>query len=45
MAMGIGDMRIVNKEQGIMDGDAIYSSGRTLNEIYGSDHCPVELVI
>lgn len=33
MAMGIGDMRIVNKEQGIMDGDAIYSSGRTLNEM------------
>ena len=31
MAMGIGDMRIVDKEQGIMDGEAIYLSGRTLS--------------
>ena len=31
MAMGIGDMRIVDKEHGIMDGEAIYLSGRTLN--------------
>ncbi len=31
MAMGIGDMRIVDKEQGIMDGDAIYLSGRALS--------------
>ena len=31
MAMGIGDMRIVDKEHGIMDGEAIYLSGRTLD--------------
>lgn len=31
MAMGIGDMRIVDKEHGIMDGEAIYLSGRTLS--------------
>ena len=31
MAMGIGDMRIVDKENGIMDGEAIYLSGRTLD--------------
>lgn len=31
MAMGLGDMRIVDKEHGIMDGEAIYLSGRTLN--------------
>ena len=29
MAIGIGDMRIVDKEHGIMDGEAIYLSGRT----------------
>lgn len=31
MAMGIGDMRILNREQDIMDGEAIYLSGRTLS--------------
>lgn len=31
MAMGIGDMRIIDKEHGIMDGEAIYLSGRTLS--------------
>lgn len=31
IALGIGDMRIVDKEQGIMDGEAIYLSGRTLS--------------
>ena len=31
IAMGIGDMRIVDKERGIMDGEAIYLSGRTLS--------------
>ena len=30
MAIGIGDMRIVDIEQGIWDGEAIYMSGRTL---------------
>lgn len=33
MAIGIGDMRIVDKEHGIMDGEAIYLSGRTLDEM------------
>lgn len=31
IAIGIGDMRIVDKEHGIMDGEAIYLSGRTLS--------------
>ena len=31
IAMGIGNMRIVDKEHGIMDGEAIYLSGRTLS--------------
>lgn len=30
MAIGIGDMRIVDTEQGIWDGEAIYMSGRAL---------------
>lgn len=30
IAVGIGDMRMVDKEQGIMDGEAIYMSGRAL---------------
>lgn len=33
MAIGIGDMRITNKGQGIMDGEAIYLSGRALNTL------------
>ncbi len=33
MAIGIGDMRIVDTEQGIWDGDAIYMSGRALEEM------------
>lgn len=31
IAVGIGEMRIVNREHGIMDGEAIYLSGRTLS--------------
>lgn len=31
MAIGIGDMRMVDESHGIMDGEAIYMSGRTLN--------------
>lgn len=31
MALGLGNMRLVDREQGIMDGEAIYLSGRTLN--------------
>ena len=30
MAIGIGDMRILDKAQGIMDGEAIYLSGRAI---------------
>ena len=30
ISIGIGGMRIVDREQGIMDGEAIYLSGRTL---------------
>lgn len=31
IAVGIGEMRIVDREYGIMDGEAIYLSGRTLS--------------
>lgn len=31
IAVGIGEMRIVDREHGIMDGEAIYLSGRTLS--------------
>lgn len=37
MAIGLGAMRIVDREQGIMDGDAIYLSGRTLNAMSASN--------
>lgn len=33
MAIGIGDMRIVDMQQGIWDGEAIYMSGRALVEM------------
>lgn len=33
IAVGIGDMRIVDTEQGIWDGEAIYMSGRALEEM------------
>lgn len=32
-AIGIGGMRIVNREQGIMDGEAIYLSGRSITKL------------
>ncbi len=33
MAVGIGDMRIMDTEQGILDGEAIYLSGRALEKM------------
>lgn len=33
IAIGIGNMRIVDKEQGIMDGEAIYLSGRAVENM------------
>lgn len=33
MAVGIGNMRIVNRKEGIMDGEAIYFSGRGLENM------------
>ena len=33
MAIGIGDMRIVDKEHGILDGEAIYLSGRAMEDM------------
>ena len=33
IAIGIGDMRIVNRTEGIMDGEAIYISGRALDKM------------
>lgn len=32
IALGIGSMRIIDKELGIMDGEAIYLSGRKISE-------------
>lgn len=32
MAIGVGEMRIIDKKLGIMDGDAIYKSGRKIAE-------------
>ncbi len=33
IAIGVGEMRIVNKENGIMDGEAIYISGRSITKL------------
>ena len=33
MAIGIGDMRIIDKKEGILDGEAIYLSGRALEKM------------
>lgn len=33
MAIGIGDMRIINKRQDILDGEAIYLSGRAIENM------------
>lgn len=33
MAVGIGEMRIVNIEEGILDGEAIYLSGRAIEQM------------
>ena len=33
LSIGIGDMRIVNRKEGIIDGEAIYSSGRGLEKL------------
>lgn len=33
MAIGIGDMRIIDRENGIMDGEAIYLSGRAIESM------------
>ncbi|MBP5346869.1 MAG: hypothetical protein J6X31_10585 [Bacteroidales bacterium] len=35
IAMGVGEMRISDKEKDMMDGEAIYLSGRTLNSMSG----------
>lgn len=35
VAIGIGDMKIVDKKEDIMDGDSIYYSGRLLNSLVG----------
>ena len=44
MAIGIGELRIVDEERGIIDGEAIYASGRELNALAGSDTVTVSLV-
>jgi hypothetical protein len=37
VAVGIGELSIWNKKKGIIDGEAIYLSGRAVNEMSNSD--------
>jgi len=37
IAIGIGELSIFNKKKGIIDGEAIYFSGRAINEMTASD--------
>jgi len=37
VAVGIGELTIFNKKKGIIDGEAIYLSGRAINELTSSD--------
>jgi len=37
IAVGIGELSIFNREKGIIDGEAIYLSGRAINELTSSD--------
>ena len=37
IAIGIGKLSIFNKKKGIIDGEAIYLSGRAINELISSD--------
>jgi hypothetical protein len=37
IAVGIGELSIWNKQKGIIDGEAIYLSGRTINEMTSGD--------
>jgi len=37
IAVGVGELSIFNKKKGIIDGEAIYLSGRAINEMTSSD--------
>jgi len=37
IAVGVGELAIFNKKKGIIDGEAIYLSGRAINEMTSSD--------
>jgi hypothetical protein len=37
IAVGVGELSIFNKKRGIIDGEAIYLSGRAINEMTSSD--------
>lgn len=37
LAIGLGDMRLVDRKKGIMDGDAIYSSGRAVDSMHSEN--------
>ncbi|MCL1933015.1 MAG: SatD family protein [Candidatus Azobacteroides sp.] len=37
IAVGVGELSILNKKKGIIDGEAIYLSGRAINEMTSSD--------
>ena len=44
VAIGIGALRIADEQVGIIDGDAIYASGRELDTLSGSDSVTLSMV-
>lgn len=44
VAIGIGSLRINDRDNGIIDGEAIYNSGRELDRLSGSDNITLSLV-
>lgn len=44
VAIGIGLLRIADEQVGIIDGDAIYASGRELDNLSGSDSMTLSMV-
>jgi hypothetical protein len=44
VVIGLGSLRINDKNNGIIDGEAIYNSGRELDKLSGSDSITLSLV-
>ncbi len=44
MAIGLGDMRLVDRKNGIMDGEAIYYSGRAVDSMHSENKCSFVVV-